>query len=285
MKPTLKAAAVATLLLLFTLVLLSPWANARKLRRLAEQSTVVATRRGPVEYAETGSGPAVLVFHGTPGGFDSGLAAARSGFIDGYRVISPSRPGYLRSPLGPMRTVADQADKSAALLDALGVPRVTVWGFSGGGPFALEFAARHPERCRKLILTAAISRGSKGKLSEWTTTAMRLTDLATWWALPLMPDIPVFRILRSITPIAPREAGWRNDFAIFNTLPEEYQGRIFRPTLILHGTADTEVEYAQSADLVRRIPTAELIAIQGATHLSLYESPQARQAIRAFLEH
>ena len=57
------------------------------------------TSLGPVEYVEAGGGPPVLFVHGSPGGSDQG--ALMGGFLAkaGFRVIAPSRPGYLDTPL------------------------------------------------------------------------------------------------------------------------------------------------------------------------------------------
>jgi hypothetical protein len=67
--------------------------------RLAAQSRLVETACGPVEVAESGSGPPVLVVHGTGGGFDQGMMAGNGAFGNDYRVIAPSKFGYLRSPM------------------------------------------------------------------------------------------------------------------------------------------------------------------------------------------
>lgn len=121
-------------------------------RGLLANSSVVATPRGPVEYAEIGGGPAVLVVHGTPGGYDLWLNTleATHAADDGFRYILPSRPGYLRTPLGDGATPAEQADVLAGLLDVLHIGKAAVIGVSGGGPAALEFALRHPDRCTAL---------------------------------------------------------------------------------------------------------------------------------------
>jgi 2-hydroxy-6-oxonona-2,4-dienedioate hydrolase len=67
--------------------------------RLAGQSRLVETACGPVEMAESGSGPPALVVHGMAGGFDMGLRVGRGVLGQDYRVIAPSRFGYLRTPL------------------------------------------------------------------------------------------------------------------------------------------------------------------------------------------
>ena len=102
-------------------------AYARDLRatrdRLAAGSQIVATRHGPIEYTTWGEGPPVLVIHGAGGGYDQGVSIARAFGGDGFRWISPSRFGYLRTPLSADASTADQADAFADVLDALNIKR------------------------------------------------------------------------------------------------------------------------------------------------------------------
>lgn len=115
---------------------------------------LIQTSRGAVEYASTGSGPAVLCLHGAMGGYDQGLLLARTIGAAGYRYIGPSRPGYLRTPLSGGRSPEEQADLYAGLLDALRVERCGVMAVSGGGPSAIHFALRHRDRCWGLVLVS-----------------------------------------------------------------------------------------------------------------------------------
>src|ERR671923_138973 len=66
--------------------------------RVATGSQVISTPCGPIEYAELGSGPAILAIHGAGGGFDQGLVLGGPLATKGYRVIAMSRFGYLRTP-------------------------------------------------------------------------------------------------------------------------------------------------------------------------------------------
>lgn len=105
-------------------------AYARDLRavreRLALGSQIVATRHGPIEYTTWGEGPALLVIHAAGGGYDQRVSIARAFGGDGFHWISPSRFGYLRTPLPPDASTAAQADGFADLLDALNIKRVAV---------------------------------------------------------------------------------------------------------------------------------------------------------------
>ena len=50
-----------------------------------------------------------------------------------------------------------QADAHACLLDALGIPNAAVVGVSAGGPSAMQFAIRHPQRTAALVLLVPLS--------------------------------------------------------------------------------------------------------------------------------
>ncbi len=69
------------------------------LAAVATGSQIIQTRSGTMEYAETGAGRPVLMLHGTGGGFDQGLAFSAPLTRAGFRVIAPSRFGYLRSDM------------------------------------------------------------------------------------------------------------------------------------------------------------------------------------------
>jgi pimeloyl-ACP methyl ester carboxylesterase len=130
----------------------------RKLRaKLAQQSQIIQTSVGPIEYADVGKGPVVVHIHGMLGGFDHWkwcdfLVKA------GYRVIVPSRPGYLRTPLSSGRTPAEQAELLAGMLDVLGIRQVVLYAYSQGGASSLEFARTYPKKCSGLILFSALTR-------------------------------------------------------------------------------------------------------------------------------
>ncbi|MHA1963250.1 MAG: alpha/beta fold hydrolase [Candidatus Thorarchaeota archaeon] len=127
------------------------------LRALNENSEVATTSRGEIEYVLKGNGPVILFLHGSPGGYDQGAIDTAMWVDEGFSLLSISRPGYLRTPLSTGETFEEQADAIEALLDTLKISKVAILGASGGGPIALHFALRHPDRISALILMAAVS--------------------------------------------------------------------------------------------------------------------------------
>jgi len=98
-----------------------------------------------------------LVFcHGSPGSeYDLYALDAQCAHV-GARVVAPSRPGYGDSTPHPAGSLSDWADDFGELLDALGIEKCHLLGFSGGGPFAMSCAQRMPDRIEKLGLLASM---------------------------------------------------------------------------------------------------------------------------------
>src|SRR5262245_16345959 len=258
------------------------------------------TPLGTIEYAEAGDGPPVLFVHGSPGGSDQG--ALMGGFLarSGFRVVAPSRPGYLDTPLTDATATPDeQADVLVGLMDALGHDSFGVACWSGGGPSHYRPAARHPDRVGAVVALAAVSRHYEfetgleyrlftGKLGKWLMKEMaRHTpkdliktpvseegDLTKEQVKELAAEIwndetkRAFVLALSET-IVGRKVGLENDQSQFPQL-DLALGQIKAPTLLVHGTADTDVkpDYSEYARL--EIPDAEFVPIQDGTHLAVW---------------
>lgn len=151
--------AVVLVMLLCGLVLakFTSW-RADRVAALDGASEVVETKAGTVEYLVGGEGPAVLVFHGAPGGYDQAMLLGAGLRDDGFQVIAPSRPGYLRTPLQSGVLFIQQADTMAALLDDLGIQSVSVLAFSEGAPAAVYFAQKYPQRVASMALVSPVTK-------------------------------------------------------------------------------------------------------------------------------
>jgi len=261
--------------------------------------TTIETRHGPLECAVIGEGPTVLALHGAMGGWDQSLLLAETIGEPGYRYLALSRPGYLGTSLGCGRSPEEQADAYAALLDATGAERAALMAVSGGGPSAIHFALRHPERCWGLVLVSTCGARVEGRLPlsfhllrllgrwSWFTAAMerqakRDPERAARASIPdaelrartlADPEAgPLLRALMASTSDRMKErlAGTLNDVDVTRRYDYPLE-HLHVPTLVVHGTADRLVPFARHAQtLASRIPGAELVVAEGGDHVSIF---------------
>jgi pimeloyl-ACP methyl ester carboxylesterase len=276
------------------------------LHRLSTHSQVVDTAMGPVEYAIEGHGPTtVLLLHGTPGGYDQGLAISHALLSDRYTVISVSRPGYLRTP-STYRFSQEQADVCAALLHALKIPHVAVIGVSGGGPCALQFALRHPDYCDSLVLLCAVThrfvianrlfqKECYEVLSPWSRfTRTVFSQLLTFnnpflflWEIFMSRkhDASIDEFNRSNEMHQLRQDGFVNDSIDFETMADHLWERIQASTLIVQGSQDGDLSLSHAEWAARKIPDAELVIDEGGSHFFYIEHKERiSNLVQTFLD-
>lgn len=275
----------------------------------------VETDLGSVEVALAGDGPAVLALHGGMGGYDMALILALGAFPTGHRIIAPSRPGFLGTPLGALRSAEEQADLFAALLTQLGRRQVIMLAPSASAPVGLAFAARHPERCAALVMMSPCTRRLhvpwhvRARLPLMLALA-RLPGVAAalrWFAVnhaeraarglitnpalraAALAHPEASRLMRAQLAIlfdrlSERLPGTANELAQVTTLPVEVPSGVRVPTLVVHGTADAMVPFDHATEFVRANPAAELITIMDGEHSCLFTHiDQIRAGVGAFV--
>jgi len=260
-------------------------------RRLAG-SRIIQTARGPIECAVAGEGLPLLCIHGVSGGYDVPMQIFP--LLDGIRLISPSRPGYLRTPLEVGRTPQEQADAYATLLDTLGLERVAIAGASGGGPSTLHFALRHPDRCYALIMVSAVSHSlpAYAPSAQLATALLRQYDFAAWWLTTdalswvmarsgitpqvlarIKNDAQTMEIVRALIqtyPVSARRAGLDSDLLQGpRHLPVTGLERITAPTLVIHGDLDPMVPISHAEYVAQAVPGAAFLRVEGGGHLCM----------------
>ena len=263
-------------------------------RRVSIGSTVAETKCGPIEYADRGQGPPVLVVHGAGGGFDQGLLLGASLIDHGYRVIAVSRFGYLRTPVPPDASAEAQADAHACLLDALGIDRAAVFGVSAGGPSTVQLCLRHPDRCSAMILLVPLAysgqpvarlsgpaeffleRVTQSDFLMWAgTRALRTkmveTVLGTPWEdvreAPEAEQRRIVGLLDQILPVSSRSRGLINEGAVARALRPLPLERISAPTLIASVADDGYRTYAGARYTAERVPGARFIGYDRGGHM------------------
>ncbi|HEX3641611.1 MAG TPA: alpha/beta hydrolase [Ktedonobacteraceae bacterium] len=256
----------------------------RAIADLQTGSSVIETALGPVEYCMRGEGPAILVAHGSPGGYDQGSAFSK--LVGGqHTFIAVSRPGYLRTPLTMGETPVAQADMYVALLDALAIEQATIVGISGGGPSAIQFALRYPTRCSSLVMISGVAqRYAEWELKQALSFPVRLFkqlyekiitfDPLLYLLLPfakLLPDaFATADFLCSVTQYDLRKTGYENDMKQFAAISDYPLEQITAPTFVVHAKGDREVPFSHAKVLSDKVPNVKLLTIAGGSHMAFY---------------
>ena len=261
------------------------------------RSESIQTRFGKLEFVVAGAGTPLLMVHGTGGGFDQALLFTDALRPRGFRVIAPSRFGYLGSDYPPDPSSENQADAFVELLDRLGIERIVIAGGSAGALPAAAFALRHPERCAGLILLVPASNLS-GKdpveMSPLQVAAVKRlagSDFLYWAGLKqarnrlvgtLLATDPALleraspaeraraeHILQAILPISRRKSGMLNDgYRAGSPVTFDY-GKITVPTLIISVKDDRFGTAATARALATRIPHSQLVIYPTGGHIWL----------------
>ena len=176
-----------------------------------------------------------------------------------------------------------------AVVDELGFDRFALIGSSKGGPTAMAYAARHPQRVSHLVLYGAFAQGwrVRGSADEIAQREAIVTLTRQGWA----QDNPAFRqILTSLLlPDATlEEMGWFNDLQRVSASAEnaarlqlstgaanvlDLLPRIAAPTLVLHCRGDVAMPIEQGQLIASRIPGARFVPLESRNHVLLPRDP------------
>jgi pimeloyl-ACP methyl ester carboxylesterase len=250
---------------------------------------IANTPMGPIEYRLEGHGPTIMVLNGGHCSRNSRLSHEKLA-DQGFRLLTPSRPGYDGTPARIGRSAQAAADALASLLDTLDLQAVDVIGISAAGPTALAFARQHPQRIRRLVLESAM-------VLEWNDRFRRLSwipfgpaEKVTWAIMRLMlnvaPAAIIRLLLRDLTcldvhevyqALSPNELDFiermirtsRSGRGFLNDIEHRVDqlGSITCPTLIMYSPNDRTVSPRNSRYAAAELPQAELYEVPSPTHL------------------
>jgi 3-oxoadipate enol-lactonase len=238
-------------------------------------------------YDEAGSGSPVVLLHGYP--FNRSMWREQVAALSAkYRVITPDLRGHGETTVtDEPATMDEMAQDVAALLDKLGIERVTLGGLSMGGYVTLAFYRRFPLRVRALILadtrpqadTLEARRNREEQAKKILNEGMQsiaddfLKKVLTPVTLSERPEITervremILKTNAQGAAAALRGMAVRHD-------QTDFLEEIFAPTLILVGSED-QLTPPKDAELMKReIRGSRFEIIEGASHLSNIERPE-----------
>lgn len=194
---------------------------------------------------------------------------------EGHRFVWYDRLGCgLSDPA--LEAPSPEADLAQliAVLDDLGIDRCDLIGYSFGGPTAVAFAERHPERVRHLVLYSTYARGAD--LGD-EASYLALVDLVrSGWDLASVTLASVF-----VADGDRADVRWFNRFQRTAASPATAAdlllhgrsqdvtgilGRLAVPTTVVTGSGDPVVPPARAHELARAIPGARLVTLPGRSH-------------------
>lgn len=233
-----------------------------------------------VAWQSHGEGEPVMLVHGL--GFSSRLWKHQIEVLvkAGYRVVTFDLRGFGASdmPDAPytMRELADDLERVRAEAD---VDTLHLVGHSMGGMVVMAYALAHPERTRSLFLASTTSHNGRrasafarimSKLSQRGFNAAK-ADPEVWGEVEsilaaVVPVTgPVIHILEQLTkkPHPARALAWDaiSEFSVKDDI-----GKIEKPTMVMHGTADANIPYVNGRLVAEAIAGAELVTVAGGQH-------------------
>ena len=264
-------------------------------------------------YLAAGSGSPLVLLHGSA--IDSAAlsyAPSVPHLAAHHEVVAPDWPGYGESERPRVSlSVDDAVSLLEAFLDAVGLTRVHLAGFSMGGAAALGFALRAPERVRTLTMIGSYGLDASMPVPLLPYLALRVPRLrqSVVWGLRrsrrltrLVLEHVVFADPALVTPdlvadvhrqLRAPEAekafvtwlrGELRPFALGTSYAERLDG-VEVPTLLLHGRNDRVVSWRKAQRAAAQIPRARLVVVPRCGHWVPREAPDVfRRELLSFAE-
>lgn len=264
-----------------------------KSRLATYNAQTVALSYGDMTYVDSGEGEVILSVHGIFGGYDQAYDTCKD-FCSDYRIIAPSRFGYLGSDVSGDGTPARQAEAYVELLDKLGIDKVYLLATSAGGSIAIRFALDYPERTRGLILyCSAMPLVEKPK--KFTEYAGPPAFLCNNYAMFLLSPMfePIMGMepstIYGMMPVNDRKDGVVLDASITNPDMarnfEDYPIEDLQiPTLIFHAKDDRLASYNDTARVVSRFPNCTFVSFESGGHLMSGHGEEIKKAVCDFIK-
>ncbi|HEU5268160.1 MAG TPA: alpha/beta fold hydrolase [Jatrophihabitans sp.] len=181
-----------------------------------------------------------------------------------------------------------------AVADAAGFPRFALMAMAQGGPVAISYAVRYPERVSRLLFYGSYSCAGRGMTDEDRDLDDAFNKMIkVGWARPESTFRRVFTSLM-IPNASEEQMRWLDDLQrVSVSASTAYVSRQQRqaadtdallpelrlPTLVLHSTGDRMNTFEHGRYLASTIANARLVALDSENHIVLEDEPAWREFV------
>ena len=171
-------------------------------------------------------------------------------------------------------TVDREVEDLGSIIDHLGLTEVSLFGVSCGGPIAITYAHRQPERVRSLVMHGSFLQGCGLGTSEIRQAMLALVQ-ASWGfgsktlASMFTPELSyeeLQRIARMQRGSAEPEMAARLMALTFSLDVKGLAPGVPTPCLVLHRNDDTTIPFAAGRELAAHLPDASFVPLRGTAH-------------------
>lgn len=221
-----------------------------------------------LHYQEKGNGEPFILLHGN-GENGSYFKNQIDYFSDRYRVIALDTRGHGKSPRGTMPfTIKQFSSDLYDFMSELRLSKAVILGFSDGANIAMEFALKHPDMVKALILNG----GNLNPKGVKSTT-----------------QIPVeigYRIAKRFASKSPDAKMNAEMLGLMVNEPQIEPGelsKITAPTLVICGTKDI-IKESHTKEIAKNIPNAKLAIMEGNHFIANKRPAKFNQEVERFLQ-
>jgi pimeloyl-ACP methyl ester carboxylesterase len=238
-------------------------------------------------YEVSGDGDPLIVLHGAYMNIPT-MGAIIPKLAETHKVYALELQGHGRTTdIDRPITYPNLADDVAAFMDAVGLERTDVFGYSMGAAAGLQLAIRHPEKVNKLA-AASVSYDAEGWQPEFTAFIPQMT-VEMFLDMPFAEDhrklaadpggFPA--LVEKLIALEHEPMAWEEDVKALNI-----------PVLIITGDADvTTLEHSVAmfrllgggvmGDMGNPLPASRLAVMPATSHTAVINQPDLLHAFIA----
>ena len=223
-------------------------------------------------YEVSGTGDPLIVLHGAYMNIET-MGPIIPKLAETHRVYALELQGHGRTTdIDRKITYQNLADDVAAFMDAVGLAKADVFGYSMGGQAALQLAIRHPAKVNKLV-AASVGYDLKGWQPEYTAAIPQ-------FSVEMMLQMPFFKAQAEKKPGFPKLI---EKLIQLEKEPMAWEGEVKRlkmPVLVIAGDADVStLEHnvalfkllggGMMGDMGKPLPASRLAVLPATSHTAV----------------